>query len=166
MYFEDNQWVGHLEDPPSKQSQVSPLSPGLLTASYYLPIVQAMVELDDDSLDRGRSAVYGTLREAGITFVLPTFIFDPLSSLPIRQDADTDALSDAGDTITASWRSAVGPHQLPGGSSEVLYLPQPSVDALNRGEPELEESDEVKAWTGLDLVTVVINENWSGTRPA
>jgi hypothetical protein len=174
MYFEDNQWVGHLEDPPSQKRQIRPLSPGLLTASYYLPIVQAMVELEDASLDRGGSAVYGNLPESGISFVVPTFIFDPLSSLPIRQDLDMDALADAGDIITASWRGAVNHEEVPEDSGQNLSLPTPSVDALNRDKLDRNGSEREtdgdrdldKVWTGLDLVTVVVNEPWSAPPPA
>lgn len=170
-YFEDDHWTGHLEDPPTKASQVDPLSPGLLTASYYLPIVQALVELDDDSLDQVDNTVFGRLRESGITFVVPSIIFNPLSSLPVRRTIDADVLDNAGDAIVANWRRALNLETRRGDANETPALPQPSMELLTRDQsgyegidPEPDDLD--RAWTGLDLVTVVVDEPWSNIGPA
>lgn len=172
MFFSDDlHWSGHLEDPPAQQSQIKPLELGLVTSQYYLPIVHALVDLGDRDLDVGSGSVHGYLRESGIAFSVPRFIFDPLSTIPIRERVDSGQLVQAGERIAATWRRSFGGLIEDGPESEVakntIGLPRPSIDlvAILTSPTDATEgpSDaiEERSWTGTDLITVEVDQPWS-----
>lgn len=105
-YFEDEHWAAHLEDPPTRDVDYRPLPPGVVVAVHYLPVVHAMVQLEDQHLRHVETAVTGKFAESGITVQVPRFVFDPLTTIPVRQDRrDPEAVNAAGDDIGAAWRT-------------------------------------------------------------
>ena len=147
-YFDDDHWAAYMEDPPPNHSQFAPIPPGLVTAFYYLPIVQALARLDEGDRETGSAGVAGSLPEAGINIEIPRFIFDPLAELRDDLNVDLSEVEDAGNRVRSMWMEAP--------------TPTPSLAAFADGEPEPNQYAEFeRSWTGLDLVTVSAETIWS-----
>jgi len=146
-YFEDDRWCATMADPPTNKASAPDLPANVLVASYYLPIVQALLALSE--LDGSKDEVVGTFPEAGITVSIPTSIFSALERLTARLPSE-EAVAVGGEKILSTARFAT-----PEGSDDTSGQPE-------AGAQVTEDPDE-RSWRGPDLIQVSVNDDWGTT---
>lgn len=144
-YFEDGDWCSTIADPPSQKASGLGVPDHVLVASYYLPIVQALLALPD--LDGTDKEVVGSFPEAGITVSIPESVFSALEGLTARLPSE-EAVAVGGQKILST---------TPFGTPEEYDDDIPNT--RDSGAQVSENFDE-RSWRGPDQVRVSVNDDW------